>query len=175
MKTAEEVELVEEYTPTELSEKLGINPSTLRKYSGMIDDQNGEPFFKRDNKNGRKYDKKAADMLERVIFLKKSPDFNLESAIDMALTEYKQKNRTLGTQHDIAGVSPKSEEIALLHSKIDFIGNQLQKLLEQNEQLIKDNHEMKLALEQPEEEEEIIEPEPAIEKQSFFAKIFKKK
>lgn len=177
MKEVEEVEILEEYTPTELSEKLNINPSTLRKYSGMIDEQNGEPFFKRDNKNGRKYDKEASDILERVIFLKKSPNINLESSIELALNEYKQRNRALGTQHDIAEVTPNSDEIKLLHNKIDFIGNQLQKLIEQNEQLIKDNQEMKLALEQP--EEDLIfdsEPsEPIEEKQNFFTRLFKKK
>lgn len=174
MKEVEEVEILEEYTPTELSEKLNINPSTLRKYSGMIDEQNGEPFFKRDNKNGRKYDKEAADILERVISLKKSPDINLESSIDLVLNEYKQENQALGTQHDIAEKTPKTDEIKMLHNKIDFIGNQIQKLIEQNDQLIKDNQEMKLALAQPEEEpfsdSELIE-----EKQTFFTRLFKKK
>lgn len=174
MKEIEEVEVIEEFTPTELSKKLNINPSTLRKYSGMIDEQNGGAFFKRDNKNGRIYNKEAADILERVIFFKKSPNFNLESSIEMALTEYNKKNQALGTQHDIAEITPKNKEIKLLHNKIDFIGNQLQKLIDQNEQLIKDNQEMKLALEQP-KEEPVSDLEPIEEKQTFFNRLFKKK
>ncbi|WHZ33222.1 MerR family transcriptional regulator (plasmid) [Desemzia incerta] len=174
MKKAEEAEVIENLTATELSQELNINPSTLRKYSGMIDERNDGVFFKRDASNARIYDKEAVAMVKRMIEIKKAPNVSLEKAIDMALLEYNQENQATVTGADIAEKAPNNDDIALLHDKIDFIGNQLQKLLEQNEQLIKDNHEMKLALEQP-EEEEIIEPEPAIEKQSFFAKIFKKK
>lgn len=175
MKEAETIEIL---TAKDLSEMLDINPSTLRKYSGLIDKQNGEPFFQRDASNARIYSNEAVDMIKRVIEVKKTPNMSLEKAIDIVLLEYKEENQATVTGADIAIKTPVDDDIAQLHNKIDFIGQQLQKLLEQNELLIQDNQELRLSLEKPEEEEPNSLPDPVEEKeekQSFFARLFKKK
>jgi len=53
--SVKEAEIIESLIAKELSEMLEVNPFTLRKYSGLIDKQNGEPFFQRDASNARIY------------------------------------------------------------------------------------------------------------------------
>ena len=142
-----EAETIEILTAKDLSEMLDVNPSTLRKYSGLIDKQNGKPFFQRDASNARIYSNEAVDMIKRVIEVKKTPNMSLEKAIDIVLLEYKEENQATVTGADIAIKPPVEDDIAQLHNKIDFIGQQLQKLLEQNELLIQDNQELRLSLE----------------------------
>lgn len=174
LKEANKADIIEYFTSKQVSKILEINPSTLRKYAGMIDEQNGTPFFERDHKNGRIYDEKAVDMLKRVQIIKRAPNIDLETAINMALSEYNQKEQAPITTSDIAPITTKDKEIELLHSKIDFIGSQLQSLIEQNAKLIKDNQELRLSLEPPEEENNEPEIEPN-KKVSFFERLFKKK
>lgn len=171
MKEAETIEIL---TAKDLSETLDVNPSTLRKYSGLIDKQNGEPFFQRDASNARIYSNEAVDMIKRVIEVKKTPNMSLEKAIDIVLLEYKEENQATVTGSDISVKSPIDDDIAQLHNKIDFIGHQLQKILDQNELLMKDNQQLRLSLEKNEEETD-SSPDSVEEKQSFFTRLFKKK
>lgn len=82
-----EVETIERFSPKEVSEKLKINPSTLRKYSNIITKEYGKEYFQRDVANYRLYTPSDLELLKRVIEIKNAPDFTLENAIEMALSE----------------------------------------------------------------------------------------
>lgn len=201
------------YTATELSEKLKINPSTLRKYAGIIDKENGEYFFQRDNTKARVYTEDSVDLIKRLIEIKDMPDMTLEKAARLALLEVKSEAKQASVvQPDISTVTYDSNEIAELKDAMLKQAIFLERLVAQNEQLIqeiqsmqKSNQEQQkqLFIEHQEEiqakedsyqknQQDLISklknmekkleelaastkthPEP--EKQSFFAKFFKKR
>ena len=77
------------YPAKKVSEELNIQPSTLRKYSGLIDKLNQEPYFDRDATNARIYDDISIKLLKRIVALNGLPDMTLEKSVEIALLEEK--------------------------------------------------------------------------------------
>jgi len=103
-----EVEIIERFSPKEVSDKLKINPSTLRKYSNMITKEYGKEYFQRDVANYRLYTPSDLALLKRVIEIKNAPGFTLEKAIEMALSELGISNHeATGT---VGGTKLESEQ-----------------------------------------------------------------
>ena len=66
-------------TPTEVAERLGIQPSTLRKYSLLFEKE--QIVFDRNRNNSRNYTVMQVEAIEEAITLMKSGDITLEEAV----------------------------------------------------------------------------------------------
>ena len=77
------------YPAKKVSEELNIQPSTLRKYSGLVDKLNQKPYFDRDATNARIYDDISIKLLNRIVSLNVLPDMTLEKSVEIALLEEK--------------------------------------------------------------------------------------
>lgn len=74
-------------TPAQVCEELGIQDSTLRKYSLLLDKEG--IFFERHKNNRRKYTETHVVTLKRTLELMHNDDITLEKAIHVACSELK--------------------------------------------------------------------------------------
>lgn len=75
------------YSPAEVCEELGIQDSTLRKYSLLLDKEG--ITFERHKNNRRKYTETHVITLKRTLELMHNDDMTLETAIKQACKELK--------------------------------------------------------------------------------------
>lgn len=75
------------YSPAEVCEELGIQDSTLRKYSLLLDKEGVS--FERHKNNRRKYTETHVVTLKRTLELMHNDDITLEKAIHQACNELK--------------------------------------------------------------------------------------
>lgn len=195
-----EAETIEIFTPKQVSELLNMQASTLRKYSGLIDKLNGDPYFKRDDLNARIYDKESVDLLKRIGDIKNTPGMTLEKSTKLALKELKESESdsvssvsgfdistdTKIATTDISAIQNLFEGIMTQHKQdiTDLKEQHKKEMLELMENYKKDSNETKNKLnhliEQDNQLTKSIEKmqqtlEQPKEKQSFFAKLFKNK
>lgn len=69
-------------TPTEVAERLGIQPSTLRKYSLLFEKE--QIVFDRNRNNSRNYTVMQVEAIEEAITLSHNNDMTLEEAVKEA-------------------------------------------------------------------------------------------
>lgn len=134
------------HTPKQVAKQLKINPSTLRKYCGMINDATGTDFFKRDDSNARIFSDDDILLLQRVIKLKQAPSVSLKEAVEIALVDNGKLTpvtditpRDMSIQSDKAGVMLSLQESkAIMKKQSDDIAV----LLEVNQRLMDTNKEL---------------------------------
>src|SRR5574344_1663456 len=117
---------------------LGIQPSTLRKYSGLIDKLNQEPYFDRDATNARIYDDISIKLLKRIVALNGLPDMTLEKSVEIALLEEKTTLKESSiTAFDMSHMSLKKGDIAPIQTFFtNVITKQAEEYTEKNRQAI---------------------------------------
>lgn len=79
---------METYSPGEVCEKLKIQPSTLRKYSSLLEKE--QIVFARNNKNSRIYKANELVAIEQVIAATHSGKKSLENAVVEAAEQLKR-------------------------------------------------------------------------------------
>lgn len=124
-----EVDPIEYFSPKEAAEKLKINPSTLRKYVGMINKEYGKGYFKRDDSNAHLYSPSDIDLLKRVIVLKTMPGITVENAVKMALNEVSL----------LDSATPKTPPVIENHNDHNTLTHDMRLLQEQKEIMEKQN------------------------------------
>lgn len=187
-------------TPTEVAERLGIQPSTLRKYSLLFEKE--QIVFDRNRNNSRNYTVMQVEALEEAITLSHNDDITLEEAVKIA--SKKLKSEPVITQKetvtDIAPQRHNGDITAVMMKEI----NELKEVIRQQEENARIREEErkerelmfveamekmqdsmdKVLLRLPEKsakdapEEIIVEvspPEPAElpKKKGFFSRLFK--
>ncbi|WP_391123500.1 MerR family transcriptional regulator [Psychrobacillus sp. L3] len=80
-------------SPGEVSKKLGLQPSTLRKYCLLLE-QHGV-VFERNANNSRKYDEVTVMTLQRMVTLINSGDMTVENASMVASNGYNTRVENL--------------------------------------------------------------------------------
>lgn len=182
-------------TPAEVATVLSISPSTLRKYSLLLEEYG--VTFKRNAKNSRQYGESDVMAFERFITLIKTDSVTLESAayaVASSLKSVPDETDESGVMHsgterhdgDIAGVTLNEvrklqEEVRQQQEIIDGFRIAQEKrdayfvqILEELSGEIQRLREQQ-ALPEPEEiPEEPPAPEPEPVKKGFFARIFGK-
>lgn len=78
----------EEYkNATELAKLLGVKPSTVRKYSILIQNATGnQDYFEKDISNARLYNSKQVEKFQQLLKLKNQPNMTLQKAIEQVFT-----------------------------------------------------------------------------------------
>lgn len=79
-------------TPTKLSGELGISPSTLRKYSLLLEEDGF--VFQRNAKNSRQYTETDVIAIQEMITLIKTEGMTVENASYAVSRKYKGKEKT---------------------------------------------------------------------------------
>lgn len=130
--------LITLYPAKKVSEMLGIQPSTLRKYSGLIDKLNQEPYFDRDATNARIYDDISIKLLKRIVSLNVLPDMTLEKSVEIALLEEKTTlNESSITAFDMSHMSLKKGDISPIQTFFtNVMTKQAEEYTEKNRQVI---------------------------------------
>lgn len=130
--------LITLYPAKKVSEMLGIQPSTLRKYSGLIDKLNQEPYFDRDATNARIYDDMSIKLLKRIVALNGLPDMTLEKSVEIALLEEKTtQNESSITAFDMSHMSLKKGDISPIQTFFtNVMTKQAEEYTEKNRQVI---------------------------------------
>ena len=130
--------LITLYPAKKVSEMLGIQPSTLRKYSGLIDKLNQEPYFDRDATNARIYDDMSIKLLKRIVALNGLPDMTLEKSVEIALLEEKTTlNESSITAFDMSHMSLKKGDISPIQTFFtNVMTKQAEEYTEKNRQVI---------------------------------------
>lgn len=178
------------YTPVEVRNDLGIQDSTLRKYS-LILEQRGIPFERHKN-NRRIYTELHVKTLKRSIELKHSADMTLEEAVIEAIKEIKA--HPIIDDNSVTGITPQRhdsdmtalfDEIRSLKEVIvaqeerqkekdSLFLEALENLQGEIKQLREEREEMKrLAIEERKEKEE--QPMPLEEAGGIFSKWFRRR
>lgn len=158
------------HTPKEVATRLKINPSTLRKYCGMINDATGTDFFKRDDSNARIYSDDDILLLQRMIKLKKAPSISLKEAVKMALSEKDgftpATDITPGVTHKQSGNTGVmvllQESKAIMQKQSDDIAL----LLDANKRLMDDNEKLVANVQRL-----LDEIQESKQKRSWFSKL----
>lgn len=161
------------HTPKQVAKQLKINPSTLRKYCGMINDATGTDFFKRDDSNARIFSDGDILLLQRVIKLKQAPSVSLKEAVEIALVDNGKLTpvtnitpRDMSIESDKTGVMLSLQESkAIIQKQSDDIAV----LLEANKRLMDDNQKMMDNVQRL-----LDEIQEAKQKRSWFSKLFGK-
>jgi DNA-binding transcriptional MerR regulator len=76
-------------TPNEVAERLGIQPSTLRKYSLLFEKE--QIVFDRNRNNSRNYTVMQVEAIEEAITLSHNSDITLEEAVKKASKKLKSE------------------------------------------------------------------------------------
>lgn len=185
-------------TPSEASKQLGIQPSTLRKYCLLLE-QNGVTFARNAN-NSRQYSDMNLVTLQRMITLLRSGDMSVEDAAYASSRWSKGEDETVDIDDMHNAVERHNDDIAAamvkeIHSLKEEISEQ-KKIIEEFRvtqekrdayfvQILEElNNEVKRlneqqALPEPEEAEPEDSPKmdqpPVPEKKGFFSRLFGKK
>ena len=111
MKVERGVEM-ETYSPADVCEKLNIQPSTLRKYSSLLEKE--QIIFERTKKNSRLYTATQVMAIEHIIATMQSGNISLENAITEASLILKGETTIAGeTVATIATDERYSDNIAI--------------------------------------------------------------
>lgn len=168
---------IEYIAPNIAAKKIGVAPTTLRKYSSLIENLSGNlNYFERDSNNSRLYSRNDVATIKRVISLKKRPNISLKSALKQALEE-----------NDIASVSDTDSQLGSDTStdttaelqlasddKIKQYETLINQLVESN---LKLSDQLETAIKRIEKHDKnLLELETtSINKKGFFSRFFNKK
>lgn len=182
-------------TPSEVSNQLSIQPSTLRKYSLKLEEYGVQ--FDRNANNSRKYTAMDVVTLQKMITLMQTNDMTLDNA---AYTVAKGIEEVASTTDDIAVIHDGEERYNddIAPTLISEIRSLKSEIIEQREtidgfriaqekrdayfveileglqeEIHRLNEQAALPAPEPEPEPE-VQAEPLPEKKGFFARMFNK-
>lgn len=177
------------YNPEELAKLLEIKPSTLRKYSLLLEKKGYE--FKKNAQGHRWYDDTDIVSMRKLIAFKNSSAMSLEDSIDAVLMWKKGEGIALSDTTHIAlynDTKKPNETLEEMRSTIDQqqetiekLVNVVQELSKQNTTIIQSLNEVHSKLEEEKQhrlemlskqEEQVEIP---TETPSFFGRLFNKK
>ena len=174
-------------TAEEVSNRLNIQKSTVRKYAGMLDTvDTKQPFFHKDDNGTRLYSEEDIAWLEQLIRIKNTPGTKLEDAVH-TVYGLRYNGATIVDTENSNSVAPLQDVMSMIQNYSDI---QLKIIKRQSENI--DRLELlveKLLLEKVEWEhkqlettqslrEEISVPmvtEEENQKKGFFQKLFGQK
>lgn len=189
-------------TPTEVCERLGIQPSTLRKYSLLFEKE--QIVYERNRNQSRNYTVMQVEAMEEALRQAHNNDITLEEAIREASKRLKSEG-VITPKETITGIAPQRhnaditavmlQEIAELKEQIrqqDEVAEKRDKerrdrellFVEAMEKMQNDMNKLLERLPEPtseptsvEEEKDTLESQPQAEpeqKKGFLARLFKK-
>lgn len=135
-----EKSLVDLLTPAQAAEELGVNVTTLRKYSLLIEKvAANDAFFARKNNKRRNYTKKNIEDLKAMIELSQRDDMTLELAAQ-SLFDGQVPDKEL-EEAAFEGMSPSerklNEKISKQAREINHLKKQLKDIQQENYALIR--------------------------------------
>lgn len=166
-------DFIEYISPNIAAKKIGIAPTTLRKYSSLIEKlKNDSTYFERNSNNSRLYSRKDIATVKRIISLKKRPNSSLENAVEQALRE-----------NDVASVSDTDTSLCVDTStdsqgtsddKIKQYETLINKLIDNNLQL---TNQLEIAIRKIENhDKKLLDLETvSLNKKGFFSRLFHRK
>lgn len=188
-------------TPTEVCERLGIQPSTLRKYSLLFEKE--QIVYERNRNNSRNYTVTQVEAMEEALQQAHNTDITLEEAVREASRRLKSE-RVVTPQEGITGMTPQrhnADITAVMVEEIASLKEQIRQHEENAERRDKESRERELmfveAMEKMQNDmnkllerlpEPVSEPTSAkeelnasesqsqaapVKKKSFFARLFK--
>ncbi|MGI2791057.1 DUF3967 domain-containing protein [Bacillus cytotoxicus] len=117
------------YSPGDVAEQLGIQPSTLRKYADVLEKE-GYTFIK--NERGhRKYRESDVIVFRKIINLKNDTDMTLENA-----------TKQIVSWHQGVEVLPLERHEVERYEEPDFNATTLQTMLQDQNEVIKKQNEL---------------------------------
>lgn len=134
-----EIEATEYVNSNEVCKKLGIQASTLRKYAGMLDERaTTEFYFHRNSSNDRLYTKKDIAVLERLIELKNSPNYTLETAANeiVGMSYNGDTSTDIALNEEMEGLSAEIQALRFFITHQNDYFKRYQEALEQKDQQI---------------------------------------
>ncbi|EIM05339.1 PCZ2.3 [Planococcus antarcticus DSM 14505] len=182
------------YSPAQVCEELGIQDSTLRKYSLLLDKEG--IVFERHKNNRRKYTETHVVTLKRTLELMHNDDITLEKAINQACNELKahpfieditvtekplQRNNSDTTALLIEEIQGLKQQLNQQEERQKERDSMFVEVLEDLQKEVRSMREQQ-QLPRPEEKEDVVSnhpPEPdihttdTIKKKGFFARLFK--
>lgn len=188
-------------TPTEVCERLGIQPSTLRKYSLLFEKE--QIVYERNRNQSRKYTVMQVEAMEEALQQAHNTDITLEEAVREASRRLKSE-RVVTPQEGITGMTPQrhnADITAVMVEEIASLKEQIRQHEENAERRDKESRERELmfveAMEKMQNDmskllerlpEPVSEPTPVeeelnalesqpqeekIKKKSFFSRLWK--
>lgn len=188
-------------TPTEVCERLGIQPSTLRKYSLLFEKE--QIVYERNRNQSRKYTVMQVEAMEEALQQAHNTDITLEEAVREASRRLKSE-RVVTPQEGITGITPQrhnADITAVMVEEIASLKEQIRQHEENAERRDKESRERELmfveAMEKMQNDmskllerlpEPVSEPTPVeeelnalesqpqeekIKKKSFFSRLWK--
>lgn len=166
-------------TAEEVSNRLNIQKSTVRKYAGMLDTvDTKKPFFHKDDNGIRLYSEEDVTWLEQLIRIKNTPGRKLEDAVQTVYGLRYNGAMVVDTE-DNNSVAPLQDVVSLIQK---YSEHQLEIIKKQSENI--DRLEAlveKLLLDKMESEQNkfklsnLAEEKPVSPKQGFFKSLFSPK
>ena len=182
-------------TPSEVSTKLNIQPSTLRKYSALLEQEGIQ--FKRTHKNARLYTDSEYIAIESIIATVHSGKKSLENAVIEASEELKKGVSVAPRERDSDTIAAatlnevkqlriqlqqqeenQKERDLMFVEVLEKMQKKIDRMEEQQKQLLAPvPEEPELKAPEPSSQEEESEPEPIMPKKdtrSLWARIWNK-
>jgi DNA-binding transcriptional MerR regulator len=126
----------------DVSQAVGVAASTIRKYSFLIEKQGYT--FSRSNQGALMYDKEEVSIFKEIIQIKKQKNMTLEKAVQRALSNMSDMvdivDISRGPYDDMSvmsDVQDMSEAIAAMQAQMKAVLDQNEKVLLQNQELIR--------------------------------------
>ena len=126
----------------DVSHAVGVAASTIRKYSFLIEKQGYT--FSRSNQGALMYDKDEVSIFKEIIQIKKQKNMTLEKAVQRALSNMSDMvdiaDISRGPYGDMSGMSDvqdMSKAIAAMQAQMKAVLDQNEKVLLQNQELIR--------------------------------------
>jgi hypothetical protein len=126
----------------DVSHAVGVAASTIRKYSFLIEKQGYT--FSRSNQGALMYDKDEVSIFKEIIQIKKQKNMTLEKAVQRALSNMSDMvdiaDISRGPYDDMSGMSDvqdMSKAIAAMQAQMKAVLDQNEKVLLQNQELIR--------------------------------------
>jgi hypothetical protein len=126
----------------DVSHAVGVAASTIRKYSFLIEKQGYT--FSRSNQGALMYDKEEVSIFKEIIQIKKQKNMTLEKAVQRALSNMSDMvdiaDISRGPYDDMSGMSDvqdMSKAIAAMQAQMKAVLDQNEKVLLQNQELIR--------------------------------------
>lgn len=159
------------YNSSDISRKLDISESTLRKYS-LILEKSGWLFAKTE-KGGRTFTENDIELFQMFLRLKNEMSMSLEKSADMSVS-YIRSSDTL--TRDVASSIDSALQVHNENKIIQEMRHVYQKM-EENQKLLKDRLEEaeNKAAAKEEETQKLLKEILDNQNKSFFRKIFPKK
>lgn len=127
----------------EVATTVGVAPSTIRKYSQLLEKYGYE--FARNNQNAFMYDDDEIKMLKEFAKLKKQKDITLDMAAQQILID------VAGMEISVSNTSTNSADMQAMVKAMSDMQEKMNIIIEQNNKVLEENNTLNKRLEQIEE------------------------